>query len=73
VIRYVLNGTQHDAGNPRGGHMPGYAYALNDAQVAAVVQFMRESFTDQPAWNGVQDAVKRIREEYPLALQGRAQ
>ena len=73
VIRYVLNGTQHDAGNPRGGHMPGYAYALNDAQVAAVVQFMRESFTGQPAWNGVQDAVRRIRGEYPLALQGREQ
>ncbi|VCU68422.1 Nicotinate dehydrogenase subunit B [Pigmentiphaga humi] len=73
VVRYVLNGTQHDAGNPREGHMPGFAYALNDEQVAAVVQFMRESFTDRPAWNGVQDTVKRIRDEYPLASQGREQ
>lgn len=73
VIRYVLNGTQHDAGNPRGGHMPGYAYALNDTQIAAVVQFMRESFTDQPAWKDVPDAVQRIRNAYPLALEGREQ
>ena len=42
--------------------MPGYAGSLNDAQVAAVLSYMRARFTAEPAWADVAADVRRIRE-----------
>ena len=46
----------------RGPYMPGYAGSLNDAQVAAVLSYMRARFTAEPAWADVAADVRRIRE-----------
>ena len=41
--------------------MPGYAGALNDEQVEALVQWLRANLTDKPRWDGVAKLVRESR------------
>ena len=62
AIQIVLNGLQQPPGE-RGPGMPGFAAALTDAQVAAVLTYVRARFADGPAWTGLERVVRGIREE----------
>ena len=37
--------------------MPGFAASMNDAQVAALLNYLRARFSDQPPWSGVEKTV----------------
>ncbi|MNY77513.1 Nicotinate dehydrogenase subunit B [compost metagenome] len=61
MIQVVLHGA---SAPPHAGigYMPGFADSLDDAQVSALVHYLRERFApDQPRWDGVEDTVARLR------------
>ena len=58
----LLGGLQPGPGE-RGPWMPPFAGSLTDAQVAAVLTYLRARFTDLPAWNSLEDSVHRIRQD----------
>ncbi len=60
AIHITLEGLWPDAGE-RGALMPGFAGELTDAQVAALVDYLRARFTDKPAWTEVPERVRDIR------------
>ncbi|HET6926560.1 MAG TPA: cytochrome c [Hyphomicrobiaceae bacterium] len=41
--------------------MPGFADTLSDAQVVALMTYLRRSFSDRPSWGDVEDTVRRVR------------
>jgi mono/diheme cytochrome c family protein len=43
--------------------MPAFAGELTDAQIVAVVQYLRTHFSDRPPWNDVDETLRRIRKE----------
>jgi mono/diheme cytochrome c family protein len=43
--------------------MPGFAGALTDEQIVAVVDYARARFSDAPRWTNVADTLRRIRRE----------
>ncbi len=43
--------------------MPGFASALTDQEVASLVSYLRARYSGRPAWTGVEDAVRRARQE----------
>lgn len=61
LVRVVLGGiAQPD--NTTGPMMPGFAAALTDAQVGDLVAFVRASFTERPAFSGVDVAIRKARQ-----------
>ena len=42
--------------------MPGFAGALTDQQVIALMTYLRSNFTDKPAWTGVDEAVRSAKD-----------
>ena len=61
LIRVILAGIAEPA-LPELGAMPGFGGSLDDAQVAALVRYIRGQFApDRPAWAGVEEAVARLR------------
>lgn len=60
LIRAVLEGVPAPAGS-RGRTMPPRATQINDADMAALAAFVRNRFTDKPAWSGVAEAVREAR------------
>ena len=64
ATQVILQGLQPPAGE-RGPWMPGFAGSLTDEQVAAVLTYIRARFTDRPAWNDVDGAVRQIRQDKP--------
>lgn len=62
ATQILLGGLQPQPGE-RGPWMPGFAGSLTDAQVAAVLTYLRVRFTDQPAWDGLADSVHSIRQD----------
>jgi mono/diheme cytochrome c family protein len=63
LIRIVLQGMAPRDGEA-GPFMPGYAGALTDDQIAALVTYLRSDFTDRPAWPNVTREVRRIRQSF---------
>ncbi|MGZ8264894.1 MAG: c-type cytochrome [Burkholderiales bacterium] len=63
LIRIVLQGMAPRDGEA-GPFMPGYAGALTDDQIAALVTYLRSDFTDRPAWQNVTREVRRIRQSF---------
>jgi mono/diheme cytochrome c family protein len=59
-VRVILHGIA-PSGNAAGPVMPGFANALNDAEVARLVTYVRASFTDRPAFPNVEAAVREAR------------
>jgi mono/diheme cytochrome c family protein len=45
--------------------MPGYAGAMTDAQVAELARYLRERFSDKPAWRDVEKVVHEARRAGP--------
>jgi len=50
--------------------MPGYAGAMNDAQVAELARYLRARLTGKPAWSGLEGVVREARAAGPrIAMQ----
>ena len=65
LVRVVLAGIAEPA-VPALGAMPGFAEALDDAQVVALVSYLRAQFAPgQLAWTGVEAVVARLRAGLP--------
>ena len=62
LIRIVLDGIALEDGEA-GRSMPGFAAALNDAQVAALASFVRTRFAHASAWPDATRDVARIRND----------
>jgi mono/diheme cytochrome c family protein len=58
LIHVIRDGIGAPAGTPA-AFMPGFADALTDQQVAALVRYLRATFTDQPAWSEVEEHVRK--------------
>ncbi|MFT8246305.1 c-type cytochrome [Roseomonas sp. BN140053] len=61
LLNVVLHGLPASAGE-RAPIMPGFSGTLNDEQLAALVSFLRANFSDRPAWDGVDKAVREARD-----------
>ena len=57
LINIIRNGITPAEGEP-GRWMPGYAGALTDEQVTALVDYLRADFAKAPAWRNARDEVK---------------
>jgi mono/diheme cytochrome c family protein len=62
LLHIVLDGL-HPASGERGAIMPGFGDALTDAQVVAVVQYVRARFSDRPQWAEVAKTLREVRQE----------
>ncbi len=70
VIQAVLKGIAAPPSNAL-GHMPGFADSFDDRQVAELVHYLRARFApDKAAWQGVGEAVARIRATASTAANG---
>jgi mono/diheme cytochrome c family protein len=61
LIRFILDGV-HPGEGERGRMMPGFAGALTDAQVTALVDFLRREIAGKEQWTKVEERVRRLRE-----------
>jgi mono/diheme cytochrome c family protein len=61
LIRVVLHGIEPPAGAPA-ALMPGFADAMTDHQVAALVAYLRATFSEHPPWRDVEGEVRKARE-----------
>jgi len=62
LLHVVLEGLGPVPGD-RGAIMPGFGEALTDAQVTAVVQYVRARFSDRPNWTDIEKMLHEIRRE----------
>ncbi len=70
VIQAVLKGIPAPRSKAL-GDMPGFADSFDDRQVAELVHYLRARFApDKPAWQGVDEAVARIRGGAATAAHG---
>lgn len=60
LARIVLAGIS-PADNGAGPIMPGFGNVLSDKQVGDLIDFLRASFTDRPAFTGVETVVRQAR------------
>jgi mono/diheme cytochrome c family protein len=63
LLRVILQGIAPPDGE-RGPFMPGFYGAFNDEQVAAVVSYLRATYTDRPQWQDVEREVRKVRQSY---------
>jgi hypothetical protein len=49
--------------------MPGFANGMNDAQIAALLNYLRSRFSNQPAWTGVEKTIETARRTQTVWLQ----
>jgi mono/diheme cytochrome c family protein len=68
LIRLVLDGIHPPLGE-RGPIMPGFAGALTDPQMAALVSYVRSQYSRQPAWADVAATVSKLRQKKPPAME----
>jgi mono/diheme cytochrome c family protein len=64
----VLSGIRPVEGE-RSPIMPGFASSMTDQQVAALLEYLRSRFSNQPPWNGVEKAVQDARLTQTVFLQ----
>jgi mono/diheme cytochrome c family protein len=62
LIRIILQGMAPPDGE-RGPFMPGFYGAFTDAQVAAIAQYLRATYTDRPEWRNVERSVRKTRSQ----------
>jgi len=62
ALRIVREGIHPVAGGA-GAVMPGFADALTDAQVVALMSYLRSTFTDHAPWPGVEEALRRVKKD----------
>lgn len=62
LIQVILHGVSAQEGLP-GLVMPAYAHSFSDAQLAALVAWLRRERTDQPAWPDLEKKVTAVRQQ----------
>jgi mono/diheme cytochrome c family protein len=62
LLHIVLSGIHPQSGQA-GPIMPGFEGALTDAQIVALVDYLRARFTRKPQWHDVAGALVKIRQE----------
>jgi nicotinate dehydrogenase subunit B len=60
LIHVVLEGIPAPPQSPAAS-MPGFASAMTDTQVVALVRYLRSSFSNQPPWKDVETHVRKER------------
>jgi mono/diheme cytochrome c family protein len=60
LAHVILEGIAAPEASPA-ATMPGFADAFTDAQVAALMTYLRGAFSDRPAWSNVEDTVRQVR------------
>jgi mono/diheme cytochrome c family protein len=68
----VLSGVRPVEGE-RSAIMPGFADSMNDGQIAALLNYLRSRFSNQPAWTGVEKTVADARHSQTVIFQTSAQ
>jgi mono/diheme cytochrome c family protein len=68
VANIVLSGVRPMEGE-RSPIMPGFAGSMNDGQVAALLNYLRARFSNQPAWTDVEKTVEDARRTQIVFLQ----
>jgi mono/diheme cytochrome c family protein len=68
AVNIVLSGVRPVEGE-RSPIMPGFAASMNDAQIAALLNYLRSRFSTQPAWNGLEKTVADARRMQTVLLQ----
>ena len=64
----VLSGIRPVEGE-RSPIMPGFADSMNDDQIAALLNYLRAKFSNQPAWSGVEKTIAAARRTQTVFLQ----
>ena len=67
VINTILSGLRPIEGE-RSPIMPGFAASMDDAQIAALLNYLRARFSNQPAWTGVEKIVADARRAQTVFL-----
>ena len=68
LANIVLSGVRAVEGE-RSPIMPGFASSMDDGQVAALLNYLRMRFSNQPAWTGVEKTVEDARHTQTVLLQ----
>jgi mono/diheme cytochrome c family protein len=68
LANIVLAGVRPVEGE-RSPIMPGFAASMNDAQIAALVNYLRARFSSKPAWTDVESIVSEARRTQTALLQ----
>jgi mono/diheme cytochrome c family protein len=68
AINIILSGIRPVEGE-RSPIMPGFANAMTDDQVSAVLNYLRSRFSNQPAWTGVEKTIEDARRTQTVSLQ----
>jgi mono/diheme cytochrome c family protein len=63
LVRIVLQGMAPPDGES-GPFMPGFAGALTDEQLAALIAYLRADFSDRPAWPKVDREIRSVRRSF---------
>ena len=64
----VLSGVRPVEGQPS-PIMPGFAGSMSDGQIAALLNYLRARFSNQPAWDGVEKTIADARRTQTVFLQ----
>jgi mono/diheme cytochrome c family protein len=64
----VLSGVRAVEGE-RSPIMPGFASSMNNDQIAALLNYLRSRFSQQPAWTGIEKTVEDARRAQTVSLQ----
>ena len=62
ATQVILYGLQPQPGE-RGPWMPGFAGSLTDAQLEAVLSYLRARFADRPAWTDLEATIHQVRQD----------
>jgi mono/diheme cytochrome c family protein len=68
VVNIVLSGIRPVLGE-RSPIMPGFAASMNDQQIAALLNYLRARFSQQPAWTGIAKTIEDARTTQTVFLQ----
>jgi mono/diheme cytochrome c family protein len=68
AVNIVLSGVRPVEGE-RSPIMPGFAASMNDGQIAALLNYLRSRFSNQPAWTGVEQTIADARRTQTVFLQ----
>ena len=68
LVNIVLSGVQPVTGE-RSPIMPGFAANMTDAQVSALLNYLRARFSNRPPWSGVEKTIQDARRAQTASLQ----